>query len=162
MTELSGNQLRFLNWLLDPRPTTKDEPEGKGSQAKFAKRVGVVPATLTKWKGDPVFRAAWERKHTEVTGGIQMYAGMLEQLRKIAMMEVGGTRPADARAAVMNYLELVQRYQPKKTLEIHDPRLLEASDEDLMAAVRTKLKVIEGGKSPRRARAPARGTRKEA
>jgi hypothetical protein len=147
MADLSVNQRAFLDWLLDPRPSNAGEPEGKGSQNAFAKRHKMSAATLSKWKRDPVFVAAWEEKHRQVTGGIARYSELLEQLRKIALGEIPGTRPADMRAAAMNYMELTARYQPKKTLEIKDPSLVERDDKDLMDAVKRKLKVIEGGKA---------------
>lgn len=147
MADLSVNQRLFIDYLLDPRPTNGEGDTGKGSQAKLAKRLGISAATLSKWKRDPVFVAAWEEKHREVTGGIARYAEMLEQLRKIALGVEPGTRPADMRAAVMNYLELTARYQPKKTLEIKDPSLVEKDDRELLEIAKRKLKLIEGGKA---------------
>lgn len=148
---LSVNQARFLEYLLDPRPSTKDEPEGKGSQVKLAKSMGLKDASLlSKWKKDPSFRQAWEEKHRDITGGIQRYSEMLEQLYRIGMGHVGGTRPADMRSAIMNYFELVGRHQPKQTIEIKDASLLAMSDEEIAEKLRRKLRVIEGGKSPRR------------
>jgi hypothetical protein len=153
VADLSVTQARFLEWLLDPRPTTKSEPEGKGSQNQIAAKLGVSATTLVKWKKDPAFRAAWEKKHADVTGGIQRYAEMLEELYAIAMGRRPGTRPADQRAALMNYFELVDRYAPKKTLEIKDPALGEMDDDELLTIARRRLKVIEGGKSSKRRKA---------
>jgi hypothetical protein len=117
--------------------------------------MGLSPTTLTRWKKDPSFIAAWEKKHKKITGGIETYSKALHQLWRIAMGEVPGTRPADQRSALMNYFELTDRYQPKKTIEIKDPSLLERSDEELMAEMKKKAKVIEIGmaKSAKRRRA---------
>jgi len=152
-SDLSVNQARFLEWLLDPRPSTKPEPEGKGSQTKLAERLGITGATLSHWKKDPRFRRAWEEKHRDITGGIQRYSEMLEQLYQIGMGNVGGSRAADMRAAIMNYFELVGRHQPKKTIEIKDASLLNMSEEEVAEKLRLKLRLIDGGRShkaPRR------------
>lgn len=149
MADLSVNQARFLEWLLDPRPSTENEPKGKGSQTNLAKQMGIHPSTLTKWKRDPAFLAAWEKKHQHVTGGIERFQEMLAELYRIGMGRVPGTRPADQRAALMNYFELVARYQPKKTLEIKDPALAEINDDELAMVLRRRLTVIEGGKAKR-------------
>jgi hypothetical protein len=149
-SDLSVAQARFLEYLLDPRTSHQDEPQGKGSQTNLAKRLQLSPTTLTKWKKDPAFLRAWEEKHRSVTGGIQRYSEMLERLYQIGMGNVGGTRAADMRAAIMNYFELVGRHQPKQTIEIKDASLLALTDEDVASRLKAKLRVIEGGKSKRK------------
>jgi len=76
-----------------------------------------------------------------------MYSRMLNELAKIALGEVRGTRPADQRAALMNYMELTNRYAPKRTLEIKDPSLVEKDDAELLKITKRKLKLLEGGKA---------------
>jgi transcriptional regulator with XRE-family HTH domain len=137
---LEPRQQEFLRWLLDPRSSAKperDNPEKyKGSQNDYARRKRMSPNTLSAWKRDPHFRAAWEEQLQRLAGGPERLQLFLQELTKIAVGEDAAARSADRIAAMKLHLEVVGNHRPKTIVEIRDPRLAAADDDDLLARAR--------------------------
>jgi len=143
---LERRQALFLEWLLDPRSSAKPEREDpdqyKGSQNNLARRMGIAPTTLTKWKSDPRFKQAWDEAIQKVAGGPERLQQMLQELNDIALGKDKSARTADRIAAIKLHLEVVGRHQPKTIIEVKDPRLNSATDEDLLAAAERHAQAI--------------------
>jgi hypothetical protein len=154
---LDPKQEMFLHYLLDPRSTAKpeaDDPElFKGSQNAWAKRKGIGPSTVSKWKSDPRFKQAWDEAIQKVAGGPERLQAFLEQLTDIGMGKDKGARTADRIAAIRLHLEVVGRHQPKTIIEIKDPRLAQTSDEELLKrAEQHALRIADAGRAAGRTR----------
>jgi hypothetical protein len=137
---LEPRQEDFLRWLLDPRSSQfpeKQNPERfKGSQNDYARRKRIAPTTLTKWKRDPRFRQAWDEAIQRIAGGPERLQLFLQELTKIAVGEDAAARSADRINAIKLHLEVVGRHQPKTVVEIRDPRLDGADNDDLLVKAR--------------------------
>lgn len=142
MAELSSvaldtKQAMFLAWLMDPRSTARPEATNpvlfKGSQEEWAKLKRISYATLQEWKTETRFRQAWDEAIQRISGGPERLQGFLLELTDIALGKDGRARTADRIAAIKLHLEVVGRVSPKTIVEIRDPRLDAADDEDLLA-----------------------------
>ena len=144
----------FLRYLLDPRASNCEENNEthdrcKGSMRAYAARKRVSTSTLNNWKKDPVFRKAWDEKIQEVAGGPERMQSMLNELARIGLGQVKGSRAADQIAAIKLHMEVTGRHKPTTMVEIDDPSLAIAGDGELLekAARRNerirKLKKIE-------------------
>jgi len=133
---LDATQAKYLDWLLDPRPQAEGKsapPEGhKLSRQLFAIRNRTGEYKLDRWEHDPEFVAEWERRIAELSGGPARFQRLLDGLFEVATGNVAATRPADIVAASKLYAELTDRAKPKTTMVVTDPRLVEASDEELI------------------------------
>lgn len=145
MAELQGivlepRQAEFLRWLLDPRSSQKPERENpqryKGSQNEYAKRKRMSGNTLSTWKRDPTFRAAWEEQLQRLAGGPERLQMFLQELTKIAVGEDAAARSADRIAAMKLHMEVVGNHHPKTVVEIRDPLLDAAGNDDLLVRAR--------------------------
>lgn len=141
MAELSSvvlepKQELFLAWLMDPRSTAKPERENplvyKGSEAEWAKLKRVAYTTLQTWKTEVRFRSAWDEAIQRISGGPERLQRFLSELTLIGTGEDTQARTADRIAAIKLHLEVVGRHSPKTVVEIRDPRLDAATDEDLL------------------------------
>ena len=141
MAELSSvvlepKQAMFLAWLMDPRLTAKPEAENpmvyKGSEADWAKLKRIGYSTLQAWKTEPRFRSAWDEAIQKISGGPERMAQFLKELTVIGLGGDEAARTADRIAAIKLHLEVVGRHSPKTVVEIRDPRLDAAADEDLL------------------------------
>lgn len=133
---LEPKQRDFLDWLLDPRSTTKPERDDpqlfKGSQADYARRRKISQNTLSRWKADPKFRAAWDETIQRIAGGPERLGLFLHELSEIGLGKDKTARTADRIAAIRLHLEVVGRHQPKTVVEVRDPRLEREGDETLL------------------------------
>jgi hypothetical protein len=143
---LDPRQEHFLRWLMDPRSEAKPESEGqlryKGSQADYAKRRRVAVSTLEAWKRDPRFRAAWDELIQTVAGGPERLALFLQELADIAAGADKNARTADRIAAMKLHMEVTGRHAPKQVIEIRDPKLEAATNDDLLARAEGHAKRI--------------------
>jgi hypothetical protein len=152
MAELSSvvlepRQAAFLGWLMDPRSTARPEAENpvlfKGSLADYSrvKRIGV--STLEAWKHETRFRQAWDEAIQRISGGPERLQAFLMELTDIAVGRDGQARTADRIAAIKLHLEVVGRHSPRQVVEIRDPRLDRAADDDLLERARRHVARIE-------------------
>jgi hypothetical protein len=144
---LDPKQAMFLRWLMDPRSTARPEAENpvlfKGSMEDFARIKRIGYSTLQEWKTETRFRQAWDEAIQRISGGPERLQGFLMELTDIALGKDGQARTADRIAAIKLHLEVVGRHSPKQIVEIRDPRLDRADDEDLLARARKHVARIE-------------------
>lgn len=127
--ELTEEQLAFVDWLVDP--------EREGSQADFARQLGLHPSTLSVWKKDRAFRRVWDEKLAELNVDPDRIQKVIDALYKEALR-------GDVKAMQL-YLQYVDRFTPKTATVVEDRRAQEMSDEDIAQSLRSHLKVLEGG-----------------
>lgn len=114
--DVTPEQEEFIEWLVDP--------SRQGSQNEFARRIGVNPATLTKWKKhDAIFRAAWQKRCDELNVDPETIQDIVQAIKRSAL---GG----DMKAAEL-YLKYVDRFTPKVKIESEVVAPKELSDEEL-------------------------------
>jgi len=127
----------FLNYLLDPRASNCEETDEthdkcKGSMSEWGRRHNTHKQTLSRWKMDPVFRRAWDERIQEVAGGPERMQAMLNELARIGLRQVPGSRVADQIAAIKLHMEVTGRHKPTTKIEIDDPSLARAADGELI------------------------------
>ena len=135
---LDAKQAMFLAWLMDPRSTAKPEDENplvyKGTEAEYAKTKRIGYSTLQGWKTETRFRQAWDEAIQRVGGGPERLQRVPPEADRDRHRRLTPTaRTADRIAAIKLHLEVVGRHSPKTVVEIRDPRLDAAADEDLLA-----------------------------
>jgi hypothetical protein len=133
---LDARQAAFLSWLMDPRSMARPEKENpalyKGSLEDYSrtKRIGV--STLEGWKVETRFRQAWDEAIQRISGGPERLQAFLMELAHIGLGQDKAARTADRISAIKLHLEVVGRHSPKQIVEIRDPRLQNADDNDLL------------------------------
>jgi hypothetical protein len=144
---LDAKQGAFLRWLMDPRSTARPEAENpvlfKGSERDWAKLKRISYATLQDWKTEARFRQAWDEAIQRIAGGPERLQAFLMELTTIGLNGDRDARTADRIAAIKLHLEVVGRHSPKQVVEIRDPRLDAAADDDLLERARQHVKRIE-------------------
>lgn len=116
---------KAIDWLTDPRPTTKPKPEGKGSQAAFCKEIGVNDRTMVEWKAMPKFRAAWDKRCHELNVNPGRVQDIINTLHEKAV-------EGDVKSAKL-YLEYVERISPPRVIvESPDKKINEYSDAEIV------------------------------
>jgi hypothetical protein len=111
----------FMDWLLSfPRvPATFKE---------YAEQHDVHERTLRSWKADPRFVKEWEARASELNVGIERVQAVMDNLFAIA-----STRQDAAGVAAANqYLQMVDKYTPKKITIVQDESLDALSNEELL------------------------------
>lgn len=160
MAELSNvvlepKQELFLRYLMDPRSPARPEAEDpvrfKGTEADYAKTKRIGYSTLQGWKTEVRFRQAWDEAIQRISGGPERLAAFLLELTDIAVGKDDMARTADRIAAIKLHLEVVGRHSPKTIVEIKDPRLDAAADDDLIARARKHVARIEQAETTLRA-----------
>lgn len=144
---LESRQAEFLAWLMDPRSTARPEAEDpvrfKGSQEAYGKTKRIGQSTLQRWKAETRFRQAWDEQIQRIGGGPERLQAMLMELTHIGLGNDPNARTADRISAIKLHLEVVGRHSPKQVVEIRDPRLDAAGDDDLLERARKHTKRIE-------------------
>lgn len=127
--ELKHVQVLFVEWLCGDRPA--DE-----TQADFARRHGVNPSTLSKWKKDPSFVANWERRMRETHAAPDKQHILLEKLYEKASAS-GDEKAVEA------YFRLIDKMTPQR-IEINSKDALAEMDDDEFeaAAAEAGLRVV--------------------
>lgn len=126
--EVTADQADFIEWLVDPSRV--------GSQNDFARKIGVNPATLTKWKKhDAIFRAAWQKRCDELNVDPETIQDIVQAIKREALN-------GDMKAAEL-YLKFVDRFTPKVKIESESVAPKELSDEELERELR-ELIAAEG------------------
>ena len=133
---LDDRQGQFLAWLLDPRSTARPEDENptlfKGSLKDYGARKRIGVSTLEAWKAETRFRQAWDEAIQRIGGGPERLQSFLMELTRIALGNDGSARTADRINAIKLHLEVVGRHSPKTIVEVRDPRLDAATNNDLL------------------------------
>ena len=148
---LEPKQAHFLGYLMDPRSALRPEEEDfkryKGSQIDYAKRRRISNATLEQWKVEARFRSAWDEQIQQVAGGPERMARFLAELADIAVGKDKAARTADRIAAMKLHMEVTGRHAPKQVIEIRDPRLDAATNDDLLErATRHAERIAQAGR----------------
>lgn len=118
---LSEQQEAFLDWLVDPTVREGDE-----SQNAFAKRLGVNPGTLSKWRKTVSFRKEWERRLAETN----VSPDRLQDLMDVLYLQ--GKHDGNVKAIEL-YMKLVDRMTPDKTLIVQEKPAADLTDAELAA-----------------------------
>lgn len=114
-------QSKFLDWLLsDPKdPATKNE---------WCQLHGVHEDTPKRWKRDRRFQEEWERRAREKNISVDRVQSVVDALHAAA---VNG----DVKAANL-YLQYIDRFTPKRVLQVEDRDTKGLSDDELIAELR--------------------------
>lgn len=122
---LSEAQDQFIEWLVDPNRV--------GSQNDFARKLGVNPGTLSKWKKDGPFKEKWEKRLLD----LNVSPDRIQQVVESLFVNAVGSGPQSVKAAEL-YLRFVDRFTPK---EIHETRgsARDLSDEELTRSVEENI-----------------------
>lgn len=133
---LDAKQESFLRWLMDPRSEARPEAENpqlyKGSLADYSKLKRIGVSTLEAWKHETRFRQAWDEWIQRVSGGPERLQAFLQQLTMIGLGADPEARTADRINAIKLHMEVTGRHAPKQVIEVRDPRLQAATDNDLL------------------------------
>lgn len=116
---MSPAQRGLIEYLLDPRST-----QAKGTQAAWAEQHGINPSVCSRWKKDPDFRKAWERRLMDLNQAPDRVQDVVDALWVRAK---GG----DVKAADL-YLRYVDRFTPKTAL-VDERKAAELTDIELAA-----------------------------
>lgn len=128
-TALSDKQRLFLDWL------TGDRPDGEG-QNEFGRRIGVEGWQLAKWKRQPTFLTAWEKRMLRTHASPAVLSDTLATLREI--ME-HGRNEADKIKAVDLYWKLCEKMAPGgvivRPVSVEERDVNDLTDEEIQAAL---------------------------
>ena len=128
MSDLTDNQLAFIEWLVDPSPKSV-----KGSQAEFCRGRGIDISNPRKWKRSKPFRDALQARLDELNVAPDRIQEVVNAL--FVQATEGNTKAAEL------YLRYVERLQPQKVVVQRDAA--ELSDEELAAALESvKLRSV--------------------
>jgi hypothetical protein len=120
---------RFLEWLC----TIVDDRKPKLME-DLAKELSLSRRTLTTWKVDPEFAAAWERKYRASIGSPERAQAVMETLYKTATDE---DDPKHVQAA-KQYLEAIDAIKPQR-VDVHvTGSAKDLTDEDLDRILATR------------------------
>lgn len=119
-TELTEQQLEFIDWLLNP---SKD----KGTQTEWSSEHGISMRALQFWKKNKLFIDEWERRAAEAYGGMERLQNVLDKLYSVAT-EADGDK---AVKAISLYLQYVDRYTPRKKIVAEGTSIQDLSDDEL-------------------------------
>lgn len=115
--EVTETQAAFIEWLVDPNR--------QGTQAEWAAARGHVPKTVSTWKKDPRFRAAWDARLRSLNIEPDRIQGVIDAVYAKAL-------EGDTKAASL-YLQYIERFTPKSVNVIEDRSARDMSDEELEA-----------------------------
>lgn len=121
---LKDLQVLFIEWLLG------DHPVGE-SQNEFARKHGITPSTLSKWKKDDSFCSQWEKRMKQTHAAPDKQHKLLEKLYEKA------ERTGDEKS-VEAYFRLIDKMTPNR-LEITSKDELAGMDDDEFAAAAEEL-----------------------
>jgi hypothetical protein len=137
-----ARKIALLDWLCTPKP--KRDPQ---TTVAMAEKLGVSPRTIRDWKGDPTFRALWDKQSKDVIGDPDKVAEVLEELREMALRPVEEFRSEGAKvAAAKTYLDAVDGIKPPAVDEARK-RVAELSDEELRAMIAQEAQRELAGRS---------------
>ena len=149
---LSAEALLFLDWLLDPRPTTVASYEedgvtvsegspGKGSQVEWCRRHGVATGSPANWRKDVRFQAAYRKA---VESEVRDPTYMLEVIRTVRGLATGDAvaSPSEVLKAADLYGRLTG-YQAPEVPKV-EKAAKELSDEELLLKVAEEERAERG------------------
>ena len=119
---LDDRQQKFLDWLCTP-------PNGRfpTSEKNYAAAEGMDDSTLRRWKKKPSFKAAWEKKVSELQQSPERTQKLLDNLYERAL---GG----DNNSAKL-YLQATNRLAPMQVNVEHSQKTSEITDAELDALI---------------------------
>lgn len=119
---LDDRQQKFLDWLCTP-------PNGRvpSSEKNYALQEGIDDSTLRRWKKKPAFKAAWEKKVSELQQSPERTQKILDTLYERALA-------GDNNSAKL-YLQATNRLAPTQVHVEHSTKPSEISDADLDALI---------------------------
>ncbi len=120
--QMPDGPAKFLDWLVS-------FPRVPDSQEKYAAQEGISPRTLRRWKTDKRFIKEWESRAHALNVSTERVQQVIDNLFKIASENAG---PAGVKAADL-YLQMVDKYTPKKTIVVEDDSLEKLSYADLLS-----------------------------
>ncbi len=126
-TALTETQIECIDWLLDPGQ--------KPTQVEWAEAHGVSPRTIRGWKKSKLFTDEWERRAALVNGGIERIQLIVDKLYESALQ-------GDVKA-IQLYLQYVDRFTPKKQVEV-GRAVEDLSDEELAQALESVAVLRKG------------------
>lgn len=113
-------QLDFIEWLVTPKPLRKPR-----SQPAWAAEHGLAVGTVYKWRQDPDFKRAWDRRMRELDINPETVGEVLKSMHTKAV------EGHDVQAAKL-WLEVAGVYTKKTEVTVDDKRdLKDLSDQEL-------------------------------
>ena len=128
--ELTPDQEAFLDFLVDPDPD-------KGSMRAWAERHDVAYTTVANWKKNAKFRDAWDDKLRELNISPERTQTLIDTLYE------QGTK-GDVKAIEL-YMKMIDRIKPPTV--VVQKSASDLTDEELAAALQSRLQLIQGGDS---------------
>lgn len=125
-TDPQGNDVmppllkEFLEWLCAPLrdPATVEE---------WAAQHNVSSRATRRWRDDPRFKKQWEARAAETYGGVEMFSNVMRNLYDIAT----NRKDAAGVKAASLILQAMDRFTPKKSIEMTSSDLTSLSDDEL-------------------------------
>ena len=119
---LDDRQQKFLDWLCTP-------PNGRfpTSEKNYAAAEGMDDSTLRRWKKKPSFKAAWEKKVSELQQSPERTQKLLDNLYERALN-------GDNNSAKL-YLQATNRLAPMQVNVEHSQKTSEITDAELDALI---------------------------
>lgn len=128
MSELTGHQLAFIEWCVDPSPKSV-----KGSQAQWCRERGIDLSNPRKWRRNAAFKDALQARLDELNVSPERIQEVVDAMFREATE--GNTKAAEL------YLRFVERLQPPRV--VVEKVASELSDEELAAALESvKLRSV--------------------
>lgn len=118
-TEVTETQAAFIEWLVDPNRA--------GTQIDLAPILGVNHNTLSVWKKETYFRAAWDKRLQSLNIAPDRVQDVIDAI--FAKAIAGDTKAASL------YLQYIDRFTPKSVAVVEDRTVRDMSDEDLAEAL---------------------------
>jgi len=130
MADIVSLRDEFIEWLIDPARV--------GTQEEWAKTHGTYASTLSKWKKDPNFKAALDKRLGQLN---------IDSLRiqKVVDAMWDKASQGDVKAAEL-YLRYIEKIQPTKPVLDDDTDVTRMSDAELLEALREATNILGGSK----------------
>ncbi len=113
---------QFLDWMMS-------FPRVPDSQAKWCAANSVDERTVRRWKNDLRFKKEWEARANELNISPERVQAVIDNLFKVASQNEG---PAGVKAADL-FLQMVDKYTPRKQVVITDTTIENLTYDELMA-----------------------------
>jgi hypothetical protein len=120
-----ARKLRLLEWLLTPEGQRVPD-----SQRKLAAEFDVSESTIRNWKGDPTFRAHWEKQAKDIVGDPTRIQQAIQDLYDMGR-DSTATVPARVKALEV-FLRAVDGIKPP-ALDLARKKAAELTDAELEA-----------------------------
>ena len=141
---LTASQLLFLEWLVDPRPSTglaqfadggvlaDDDSPSKGTKTQLARQFGITLPAMVKWARTAKFQAAFRQRSEAEVRDPTFMLDVIRNVRAIASGEIVGRE--DALKAAELYARLTGYKAPDELPPESDASKLTTVELELISA----------------------------